>query len=72
MIQTNYKALLSAAQTTAEREIPALYRVTSAVTSNEKLLEKRDLLFIALALSLGGMLAVIIALLLPASANNKS
>ena len=71
-IQTNYKALLSAAQTTAEREIPALYRVTSAVTSNEKLLEKRDLLFIALALSLGGMLAVIIALLLPASANNKS
>ena len=71
-IQTNYKALLSAAQTTAEQEIPALYRVTSAVTSNEKLLEKRDLLFIALALSLGGMLAVIIALLLPASANNKS
>ncbi len=68
-IQSNYKALLSAAQTTAEREIPALYRVTSAVASDEKLLEKRDLLFIALALALGGMLAIIIALLLPPKAD---
>lgn len=68
-IERDYRNLLGAAQTTAEREIPVLYRVTSVVTSDEKLLEKRDLLFIALALALGGMLAIIIALLLPPKAD---
>jgi uncharacterized protein involved in exopolysaccharide biosynthesis len=68
-IERVYRNLLGAAQTTAEREIPALYQVTSAVASDEKLLEKRDLLFIALALALGGMLAIIIALLLSPKAD---
>ena len=68
-IERDYRNLLGAAQTTAEREIPVLYRVTSVVASDEKLLEKRDLLFIALALALGGMLAIIIALLLPPKAD---
>ena len=64
-IQTNYSGLLDQAQASARAETPSLYRVTTEVMG-EKLLERRDFLFIALALALGGMVAVISALLWPA------
>ena len=49
-----------------QAETPSLYRVTTEVIGDKKLLERRDFLFIALALALGGMVAVISALLWPA------
>ena len=63
-ISLNYAALLKAAQDSALAETPALYQVMTPV-QGQRLLERRDFLFIALALALGGMLAVISALLWP-------
>jgi hypothetical protein len=64
-IQTNYVGLLAQAQATALAETPSLYQVSTEIIG-AKLLERRDFLFIALALALGGMVAVISALLWPA------
>ena len=63
-IQATYGQLLKQAQKTALAETPSLYEVSTQVQGN-KLLQRRDFLFIALALALGGMLAVIAALLWP-------
>ena len=63
-IKSQYSSLLTEAQATARSETPTLYAVTSQI-QGEKLIAKRDLLFIALALALGGMLAVIAALIWP-------
>jgi hypothetical protein len=64
-IQDNYSGLLAQAQATALAETPSLYQVSTEIIG-AKLLERRDFLFIALALALGGMVAVISALLWPA------
>ena len=64
-IQANYSGLLDQAQASAQAETPSLYRVRLR-SWEQKLLERRDFLFIALALALGGMVAVISALLWPA------
>jgi len=64
-----YASLLTEAQATARRETPTLYAVTSQI-QGEKLIERRDGLYIALALALGGMIAIVIALLLPGRPNN--
>ena len=63
-IKQVYGALLVKAQETARAEVPSLYQVSTQV-QGDKLLQRRDFLFIALALALGGMLAVIAALLWP-------
>ena len=60
-LQANYEGLVAQAQASALAETPALYQVMTEVMG-EKLLERRDFLFIALALTLGVMLAVISAL----------
>ena len=49
----------------ALNETPSLYQAMSEVTGSAGLIEKRDALFIALALALGGMLAIIAALVWP-------
>lgn len=63
-ITDRYRALLFAAQQTAQSETHALYAVMSQF-KGEKLVRRRDFLLIALAQALGGMLAVIGALLWP-------
>ena len=70
-ITLKYTQLLKAAKVTAQRETPSLYAVMTQV-EGEKLLERRDFLFIALALALGGMLAVIGALLWPADKDERA
>ena len=65
-IKETYANLLSSAQETARQETASLYSVASGIQA-PKLIQRRDLLFIALALALGGMLAVISALLWPES-----
>ena len=64
-IRENYKGLVAQAQASALAETPALYQIMTPV-QGQKLLERRDFLFIALALALGGMFAVIGTLLWPA------
>ena len=63
-LQDDYVGLVQQAQASALAETPALYQVMTEITG-QKLLERRDFLFIALALALGGMVAVISALLWP-------
>ena len=63
-IKLAYVDLLQAAQDIARGETSSLYAVASQL-QGAKLLQRRDLLFIALALALGGMLAIIAALLWP-------
>ena len=67
-IKKLYGALLLDAQKTARAEAPSLYEVGTEVQGN-RLLQRRDFLFIALALAIGGMIAVIVALLWPAREN---
>ena len=64
-IKKLYGALLLDAQKTARAEAPSLYEVGTEVQGN-RLLQRRDFLFIALALAIGGMIAVITAFLAPA------
>lgn len=65
-IISGYGALLIKAQATLKDQNPAYYSVmTQPKSSGGKLFVKRDLLFIALALAMGGMLAIITALLWP-------
>ena len=63
-IKKIYGTLLLDAQQTARTEAPSLYEVGTEI-QGEKLLQRRDFLFIALALAVGGMIAVIMALLAP-------
>ena len=63
-IQDNYSGLLAQAQATALAETPSLYQVSTEIIG-EKLFQRRDFLFGALALALGGMLAIVTALLWP-------
>ena len=62
-IQDDYTALLSRAQFAQELETPTLYTITTMPTSSQALLERRDALFIALAIALGAMLAIVLSLL---------
>ena len=55
---------MAQAQASTLAETSALYQVMREVIG-EKLLERRDFLFIALALALGGMVAIMAALLWP-------
>jgi hypothetical protein len=65
-IVSSYSELLIAAQGMLENATPGYYAViTQPDTDSSKLIEKRDLLFVALALALGGMLAMIAALVWP-------
>ena len=64
-IKKLYGALLLDAQKTARAEAPSLYEVGTEIQGN-RLLQRRDFLFIALALAIGGMIAVITAFLAPA------
>ena len=68
-IQETYGQLLKQAQKTALAETPSLYEVSTQVQGSFKLLQRRDFLVTALALALGGMLAVIAALLWPKRAD---
>ena len=63
-IKKIYGALLLDAQQTARTEAPSLYEVGTEIQGN-RLLQRRDFLFIALALAIGGMIAVITTLLIP-------
>ena len=69
-IMSLYSSLLTEAQATARSETPTLYAVTSQI-QGQKLIEKRDGLFVILSLALGGMLALVIALLLPARSTSQ-
>lgn len=65
-----YAELLQKAQTLSKALTPEFYAVmTQPAAAGSNLFEKRDLLFIALALALGGMLAIVAALLWPAREN---
>ena len=61
-----YGELIEAARAMLIAETPSYFSpITQPNTSGSRLLERRDFLFIALALALGGMLAVIAALIWP-------
>lgn len=64
-ITQNYEDILKRAQALVDASPPAFYSVTTQPDTEGSLLAKRDLLFIALALALGGMLAIIAALVWP-------
>lgn len=68
-ITSSYKDILKKAQATLAASTPEYYSVSTQPDTEGKLLDKRDLLFLSLALALGGMLAVISALILPPKAN---
>lgn len=69
MIQNDYAALLSRARAMAMSETPDLYQAMSEVTctASPDFFGEQDALFIALALALalGGMLAIVAALVWP-------
>jgi hypothetical protein len=60
-----YGALIEAAKKILVAETPSYFSPITQPATSGRLLERRDFLFIALALALGGMLAVISALLWP-------
>jgi len=62
---SSYAALMEAARASLIAETPSYFSPITQPNTSGKLLEKRDFLFIALALALGGMLAVIAALIWP-------
>lgn len=64
-ITQSYEDILKRAQTLANASTPAFYSVMTQPDTEGSLIAKRDLLFLALALALGGMLAVIAALVWP-------
>ena len=64
-ITQNYEDILNKAQALVDANPPAFYFVITQPDTEGSLVAKRDLLFIALALALGGMLAVIAALVWP-------
>ena len=62
---SSYSELLSTAQTMLKNATPSYYAVITQPDTDGKLIDKRDFLFLALALALGGMLAIIAALVWP-------
>jgi len=62
---TAYGQLIESARAILIAETPAYFSPITQPNTSGKLLEKRDFLFIALALALGGMLAIIAALVWP-------
>ena len=60
-----YGELIEAARSMLIAETPSYFSPITQPNTSSRLLEKRDFLFIALALVLGGMLAVIAALIWP-------
>ena len=64
-ITSNYKDILKKAQAILAAKTPSFYSVVSQPATEGKLLAKRDLLFLALALALGSILAIIGALIWP-------
>ena len=60
-----YGELIEAARAMLIAETPSYFSPITQPNTSGRLLEKRDFLFIALALALGGMLAVIAALIWP-------
>jgi len=62
---SSYAALMEAARASLIAETPSYFSPITQPNTSGRLLEKRDFLFIALALALGGMLAVIAALIWP-------
>ena len=60
-----YGALIESARAMLIAETPSYFSPITQPNTSGRLLEKRDFLFIALALALGGMLAVIAALIWP-------
>ena len=64
-IIAGYRDLLTKAQSITKARTPEFYAVMTQPEVDGQLIEKRDLLFIALALALGGMLAIVAALVWP-------
>ena len=62
---TGYADLLKNAQAILDSTLPSYYSVITQPEAEGTLVDKRDLLFIALAIALGGMLAIIAALVWP-------
>lgn len=65
-ITSTYADILAKAQSVLQANTPSFYTVTTQPSiQSAPLIGKRDLLFVALALALGGMLAIIAALVWP-------
>ena len=65
----DYAGLIEKAKALLRQQTPRFYSPTVQPSTSTNLIEKRDFLFIALALALGGMLAIVAALLWPAREN---
>ena len=64
-ITSTYKDILKKAQALLAAQTPVFYSVITQPETEGNLLSTRDLLFLVLALALGGMLAIIAALVWP-------
>ena len=64
-VVTAYGQLIESARAILIAETPSYFSPITQPETTGKLLEKRDFLFIALALALGGMLAIIAVLIWP-------
>ena len=64
-ITQSYEDILTKAQAIADANSPTFYSVITQSNTEGSLIAKRDLLFIVLALALGGMLAIIASLVWP-------
>ena len=64
-ITAGYANILALAQSTLASQTPSYYSIITQPDTEGSLLSKRDLLFLALAIALGGMLAIIAALVWP-------
>ena len=69
-IISSYKDILKRAQAILIAKTPSFYSVITQPDTEGSLVTKRDLLFIALAIALGGMLAIIAALVWPQRQNS--
>ena len=64
-IITGYDDMFNKAREIAGATTPSFYSITTQPATEGTLIAKRDLLFLALLTALGGMLAVIVALVWP-------
>ena len=64
-ITSSYADILTKAQAILQANTPSFYAVITQPDTEDSLITERDLLFIALAIALGGMLAIIVALVWP-------
>ena len=64
-ITSSYKDILGKAQTILAAQTPSFYSVITQPDTEGSLIAKRDLLFLALAMASGVMLAIIVALVWP-------